>query len=347
MESINKYSIKYISNYKQYLIEIMTEKSELIMKFTEEDNSNVITSFFQGKFNFNELKEQNKFLSIYDSIEDLSQFLKQIIGQNKLLITNESNSIKTEWFFMKGISEDKIELILIKKDMEKDDIIYNLVKEIKNLKLDNLKINEKFIEMEKKYNLLENQIKCIPNNNSYIYNTLSNSKGLINKILTNQNEADEFARFLFRNNNMSFQLLYQATRDGDNVTDIIEKIKGFSPTLFLLYTSRGFKCGGFTRALWSMDFNYKKDSSAFLFNFNNRKIQHIKNQKQAIICNKDHAVVFGDYHHSDFFIRNQFLKKQVYEAQTKHNYFSNDYDILGEPNSIIYELEIYHCKSLI
>ena len=50
---------------------------------------------------------------IYDSIEELCDFFKQIINQKNLVITNESNGIKTSWNFIKGVSEDKIELIFM------------------------------------------------------------------------------------------------------------------------------------------------------------------------------------------------------------------------------------------
>ena len=55
------------------------------------------------------------------------------------------------------------------------------------------------------------------------------------------------------------------------------KIKEYSPTLFLLYTKNGIKCGGYTKALWKMDEEYKYDSSSFLYNFSTRKIITIKN----------------------------------------------------------------------
>ena len=74
------------------------------------------------------------------------------------------------------------------------------------------------------------------------------NKGLINKIITNKEEANEFANFFFNNEISKFELLYQATRDGDKISDIINKIKGYSPTVFLLYTQKRIKCGGYTKA---------------------------------------------------------------------------------------------------
>lgn len=67
--------------------------------------------------------------------------------------------MKTNWPFFKGISEDNIQLILTKGEMKKDDIIDTLMNEIKNLKTENLKVNEKVSEFEKGISLLEEKMK--------------------------------------------------------------------------------------------------------------------------------------------------------------------------------------------
>ena len=288
-----------------------------------------------GKYKFNELKDKNKFLRIYDSIEELSEFFKQIIIQKKLTIINESNGLKTIWSYIKGLSEDKIELTLTKINTEKDDIINSLINEIKNLKIENTKINNKFLDIEKRLNLLENKIKKEEEKNT-------GYEGLINKIITNKNEAKEFSKFLFQNENINFKLLYQATRDGDQIIDIINKIKGYSPTIFLFFTEKGIKCGGYTKALWNCDSKYKKDSSSFLFNFNNKTIFKIKNSNEAIICDKEIAC-FGNRGSSDFYIYNKFLINGVFESNNKLSYYCNNYDVQGENISKIKELEIFYC----
>ena len=103
METPNKYSIEYNSNNQDYLIEISTGSNEIKMKFTERNAPNIIPSLYEGKFSFNELKETNKFLRIYDSILELSQFFKDIISQKKLSIEKELNNLKTKWSFIKGL----------------------------------------------------------------------------------------------------------------------------------------------------------------------------------------------------------------------------------------------------
>ena len=137
-------------------------------------------------------------------------------------------------------------------------------------------------------------------------------------------------------------MLYQATRDGDKISDIEKKIKGYSPTLFLFFTKKGIRCGGYTKALWCLDGQYKIDSSSFLYNFNKKKMFSVKNQNEAIYCSEDVAC-FGNLGNADFYIRNTFLSSGVYEAKDKYSYYCNNYGVQGENITQINELEIYHC----
>ena len=168
--------------------------------------------------------------------------------------------------------------------------------------------------------------------------------GLINNIINNEFEAKEFSNFLFKNQNIIFELLHQATKDGDKISDILKKIEGCSPTLFLVHTKKWIKCGGYTKAQWKADSKYKNDSSSFLFNFNNKKIFNNKNPNESIICQNDYCMCFGNKKHSDYFIRDSFLKKQIYENINKLCYNSTGFDVQEENNSEIKELEIYKCK---
>ena len=68
-------------------------------------------------------KEKNKFFCLYDSFNENCEFFKQIIIQKKLIISKESNGLKKNLVFFKGIWEDKTELMLSKTNMEKEDII--------------------------------------------------------------------------------------------------------------------------------------------------------------------------------------------------------------------------------
>jgi len=109
MEQTRKYSTEYKNNDEIYEIELSSESNGIILKFTEKSTPNIIPSLFKGKYDFNELKNKNKFLRIYDTIDELFQFFKDILSQKKLSIIKESNNLKTVWSFIKGTSEDNIQ----------------------------------------------------------------------------------------------------------------------------------------------------------------------------------------------------------------------------------------------
>ena len=171
-----------------------------------------------------------------------------------------------------------------------------------------------------------------------------NKSGLVNNIIKTENEENELSTFLFKGQNIKFKLLYQATRDGDKISDVLKKIEGYSPTLFLIYTKKGIICGGYTKALWKADDKYKYDDLAFLFNFNNKKIINNKNPNESIKCGNEY-LYFGNYIKSDYYIRQQFLTSKIYEANGKKSYYIiNGYDVQGENEAYINELEIYLCN---
>ena len=92
-----------------------------------------------------------------------------------------------------------------------------------------------------------------------------------------------------------------------------------------------------------MDNNYKFDSSAFLYNFSTQKIFNIKNPNEAVICGN--YACFGNYLNSDYYIRDSFFTEKIFENKNKYSYYSDNYDIQGENNSEIEELEIYFCQN--
>ena len=95
------------------------------------------------------------------------------------------------------------------------------------------------------------------------------------------------------------------------------------------------KCEGFTKAQWKADSKYKNDSSSFLFNFNKKNLFSNKNPNESIICDYIWYICFGNEKNSDYYIRNSFFKKKVFENTNNYCYNSNSYDVQEENNSEI------------
>ena len=79
------------------------------------------------------------------------------------------------------------------------------------------------------------------------------------------------------NSKIKYNLLYQISRDGDNISTFYNKVKNKYPTLILIKSKSGYKFGGYTTQTWEITDIYKKDELSFLFSLNKQKKYNIKN----------------------------------------------------------------------
>ena len=78
------------------------------------------------------------------------------------------------------------------------------------------------------------------------------------------------------NSILKFNLLYQISRDGDNISTFYNKVKNKYPTLILIKSKLGFIFGGYTTNTWEPTSDYKRDEYSFLFSLSNKKKYSIK-----------------------------------------------------------------------
>ena len=335
-------NIKYLENLSKNLDKAINELKKLFEKINEnkEELKLKIQKIFTNLRNAINQREDELLLEV-DQIYNKEYCNEDIIKEgeklpNKIKMTLEkSKLLDNEW-------NDNNKLISI------INICIKLENNIKDINLMNNNINKCKLNKDLQIDFsIDNELS-----NKYIENIKNFGKinkipidlGLVNKIIKNNEEAEEFCKFLFKDRIIKFDLLYQATKDGDEISDIIKKIEGFTPTLFLVYTKKGIKCGGYTKALWKADSEYKNDSESFLFNFNKKKIYNNKNSEESICCENNRYICFGNHNNSDYYIRNKFLTNKIFEYKNKISYNSNDYDLQEEKESEINELEIYKCN---
>ena len=154
--------------------------------------------------------------------------------------------------------------------------------------------------------------------------------------------------------NISFNLVYRATDDGDRAANFHNKCDKIGPNVTFVKTKTGYVFGGFTVKNWEhlkRDINDKKptlgsasrDSRAFGFCVNYQKIY--KNEKPnefAIWCNRN----FGPTFKNNFFqIFDNFFKRGGYCSSKNNSNFGgqeHDYEISGgEPKFGVEELEVF------
>ena len=97
--------------------------------------------------------------------------------------------------------------------------------------------------------------------------------------------------------NSSFELLFKASKDGENIKIFHNKVDGKGPILFFIKTNyKNIRIGGFSSIPWSSDGKMKNDSNAFIFSIDRNKKYVLKNSKDnfAVIHAGYYSLCFGD-----------------------------------------------------
>ena len=182
-------------------------------------------------------------------------------------------------------------------------------------------------------------------------------------ILENKNEL----LFIYNNllnyykGKISLELLYRATRDGDNGKRFHELCDNKSGVLIIIKTDKNLKFGGYTDAQFISYHNPEKKAAGrngygninFLFQINKRKIYNIKksqdNNKKiaAIFCRSDVGPCFGELGEDiwikpdNFLIKGGILHKDKDKGRIC-SFETDDYELNnGESRFKIKELEVF------
>ena len=140
------------------------------------------------------------------------------------------------------------------------------------------------------------------------------------------------------NRKVKMTLLYKATRDGDSTFH--NKCDGKSPTLTLVKTSNGYRCGGFTNIPWDSSGNYKQDNNAFVFSMDTRS-KYMSTDSKSIDCYSGYGPIFGGGH--DLCLVNGFLTSAKSSCNCPSTYKTVKQSELtgGEYNFKVKECEVY------
>ena len=147
--------------------------------------------------------------------------------------------------------------------------------------------------------------------------------------------------------NISFEQLYKASCDGDNINAFHNKCDGVKNTLILIITDDDKrKFGGFTSKEWDKSNKYKYDDKAFLFSLDLLEFYPIldKYRNKAINCRENfYAPIFGN----DLFIFDGFFTSKLNKTEEKYFDYSNskmvkeEYKLSGQKYFTVTEMEVY------
>ena len=148
-----------------------------------------------------------------------------------------------------------------------------------------------------------------------------------------------------QNKNITFNLLYRASRDGGDPNIYHNKCDGKANTICLIETNKGFKIGGYTEVMIDGKGNDHKDPNSFVFSINKMKSYENMKKEGNAVC---HSSNWGPIFRSDDFAvwdKNFFFynNHQVgTKGQSNFGSMDKDYENNGEYQYFsIKELEVF------
>ena len=291
-EKINTFVIENKSSkYKLSL-----EGGEREIKFHLEELESLPKITFEENFTLESLKQKSKFFLMFETIEELMPDMLDFFKNKKYSLSFETNCAVISLFLPMRVVEE-ITLPIPQTESDPNSVIQELTitmnklnKQIKSMKLEMNEMKE-FID----------QLKEV----DYIVGSINRNKALqSDKIIIDEKEKKLICDWISVDRKVKMTLLYKATRDGDSSSTFHNKCNGKSPTLTLVKTSNGYRCGGFTSLPWDSFRDYKEDNDAFVFSMDTRS-KYKSTNSNSIYCHSDYGPTFGDGY--DLCLENGFL----------------------------------------
>ena len=320
---------------KEKKYNIKTNKNnEMELYLRNYDNEYLsITLIKQYPFKKYELKcnleefQKNRFFKIFFNIEEIKKELENKI--DKSIFIEESNLIIMD--IQIGLTIiNEILLIIEEKEENKDETIEILEKNIKVLTDKLNETDKKLKDAEKKIELFEEEEKA--------------RKSIKRSKILKTNEDKLILNFLNQTENITFNLLYRATEDGDQAKIYHNKCDNTGPNLTIVETKNGYRFGGYSSVnLQSLTGTPVKDDKAFVFSLNKKRKYLPKDTSGALHMNKNYGPIFGkDNPNYAFLIYNGFLTgNKINRCFKCENYGIEENELAGTTNIEVKEIEVY------
>ena len=291
-EKINTFVIENKSSkYKLSL-----EGGEREIKFHLEELESLPKITFEENFTLESLKQKSKFFLMFETIEELMPDMLDFFKNKKYSLSFETNCAVISLFLPMRVVEEII-LPIPQTESDPNSVIQELTITMNKL---NKQINSMKLEMNEMKEFID-QLKEV----DYIVGSINRNKALqSDKIIIDEKEKKLICDWISVDRKVNMTLLYKATRDGDSSSAFHNKCNGKSPTLTLVKTSNGYRCGGFTSLPWDSFRDYKEDNDAFVFSMDTRS-KYKSTNSNSIYCDSDYGPTFGDGY--DLCLENGFL----------------------------------------
>ena len=165
-------------------------------------------------------------------------------------------------------------------------------------------------------------------------------------ILKNEEEKKHILEWVSINGKLKgINLLYRATRDGDEGSKFYTLCVNKGPTISFIRTKKGRRFGGFTMVEWENKYKIYKDNNAFLFSLDNMKKYSVVKSKSAIDCDPPkYFLIYGNnFDGKGMYFASGFFKNACRENQSTKVYdVPSDHCLSGENDFYVDEVEVYN-----
>jgi len=247
--------------------------------------------FYTNEFSLDTLIGISKGFRICETIKEAYEILQEILEAKKSTIKMKENNsvILIIEIGLPGGKTQKAELSLNKKEINKDILVEELIKKVNILEEENKKLKKEINEIKewkkKIEKFLEFKIKKKEIGfESKIIDKSEDLKFLINRLINNDSSLKE--------KNINFNLLYRATRDGDNFNDFHSRVDNKNSTLTIIKTNLGCKFGVFLEIPFKQTGRSLVDDKSFIFSLDLKKIYNSKSGSYTL----------NDYNSSDGYL---------------------------------------------
>lgn len=308
MEAINPVSLSF-NEESSYILSNNTYEFRLAFGTIGESiyfdlqEPKLLSKKYQNIFSLNTLQKMNYWFKQFPSMDKLVKIFNNMMKSKKFRIKNEENENNTPnnsnkiIYFSNALDEEDIIYIKLNlKEQNQNDIIKKLLQMINDLKEKNSSLEKKICVIDKTYGekitLLEKEINILNEkiNEHKKKNLINiNYSKLLNDSLIIKTKLDEdlINSWIAPNKNISYKLIYRASRDGDTENDFHRNCDNKAPTLVLGITPQGYIFGGYTTVNWNYySGDYLPDSEAFVFSINQKKKFKTNDKNRSIYTQK-------------------------------------------------------------
>ena len=309
-EKINTFVIENKSSKYKLSLEL----GECEIKFLLEELESLPKITFEENFNLERLKKKSKFFLLFETIEEIMPDMLDFFKNKKYSLSFETNCAMISLFLPMRLVEEII-LPIPQTESDPNSVIQELtismnklnkqINSMKELEMNEMKeLNKQINSMKLEMNEMKEFIDQLKEVDYFVCYINRNKALQSDKMIIDETERKLICDWISNNRKVKMELLYKATRDGDSSSAFHNKCNGKSPTLTLVKTSNGYRCGGFTSLPWDSNRNYKQDNNAFVFSMDTRS-KYMSTNSNSIFCHSDYGPTFGDGY--DLCLENGFL----------------------------------------